>query len=202
MATKGKTGFSDGWPAWAKPTFALAGTAMWIGVPMIAAWNLSARTVQAGGVVDYQPIMAVLLAMTTATITGIFVFMTFRIDRGTKRKAERAARKEARKTLPRIKDEIHTKMDEKITSKRIQEEIATRITEQTLREHIEAVLMVEANGQIVADYAKERAAGLNRESITKLIQLMEDVIRSLPQEHKDKEVGWLRRVRTWFTRRR
>ena len=77
MADSGRSGFSDGWPAWAKLIFALAGSAMWIGAPMIAAWHLSARTVQAGGVADYQPILIVLVGMTTATITGIFMFMTF-----------------------------------------------------------------------------------------------------------------------------
>lgn len=95
------SGFSDGWPKWAKPVFALAVAAIWIGMPLFAAWSLSARTVQAGGVVDYQPVLVVLVGMTTATITGTFVFMTFRIDRGTKKKAGEVARRAAKKAARR-----------------------------------------------------------------------------------------------------
>ena len=78
---------------------------------MVAAWNLAARTVQAGGVVDYQPILVVLLGMTTVTITGVFVFMTFRIDRGTKRKAKDVAKSSANKALMNIKKEAKDDLD-------------------------------------------------------------------------------------------
>ncbi len=74
---------------------------------MAAAWNLAAHTVQAGGVVDYQPILVVLVGMTTATITGVFVFMTFRIDRGTQQEAERVAKE----TLKKMKNEVEADVE-------------------------------------------------------------------------------------------
>ena len=264
MATK--IGFSDDWPKWAKPMFALAAAVLWIGAPMVAAWNLAARAVQAGGVVDYQPILVVLVGMTTATITGVFVFMTFRIDRGTQQEAERVAKE----TLERMKDEIETdakrmkesadrdlngmkklaaneltkminkserslndtkrsrdvvisdianavknvpqkvdkevdkRFDEIITPERIDNEIAIRLSEEAIRRHIEAVLMVKANGQIVAEYAKKHADVLDSDVFRKLIQLLDEIIRPLPPddppERDDGGVVWWRRMRAYFTR--
>lgn len=45
------------------------------------------------GVASYDPIVTVLVATTTATIASIFLCMTFRIDRGTRFKAESVAKK-------------------------------------------------------------------------------------------------------------
>lgn len=257
MATK--IGFSDDWPKWAKPTFALAVAAMWIGGPMVAAWNLAARTVQEGGVVDYQPILVVLVGMTTVTITGVFVFMTFRIDRGTKRKARGVAKKALKKIKRKAKEDLYTmekktcetlsemiekseqsnasltaaresaiqnfnstlakitaesdrkideaireRMDEGVTPERVREEISARITEEVLRRHIEAVLMVTANGQIVAEYAKEHADVLDSEAFKQLIHLLDDSIRPAlsdrPAEHVRGDAGWFGRMRARLTR--
>ena len=98
MTAEDGRGFSDNWPDWAKPAFALAGMVIWVGAPLVAAWSLAARTVQAGGAMDYQPILVVLVGMTTATITGIFVFMSFRIDRGTRFEAQKIAEKVVRES--------------------------------------------------------------------------------------------------------
>ena len=228
-----ENGFSDGWPAWAKPAFALAAAAMWIGVPIVAAWSLADRTVHAGGVVDYQPILVVLVAMTTATVTGVFVFMTFRIDRGTRQKAERVAKvaaddalkevvNESKRALNDTKDRaieevnravgqvvsesdqrvgeaIRTRLEDGMSPQRIREEIASHINEDMLQKHIEAVLMVEANSQVVAKYATEHAKDLSEEAATRLIRLMNDVIQSLSghleAEQTDEDAGWLEKLK-------
>lgn len=89
-------GFFDDWPKWSKPLFALSAMILlggvWIGIPLLSALKLVEPNLPSEGQVNYQPMMAVLIAMTTATIAGIFVFMTFRIDRGTRLKAERVAK--------------------------------------------------------------------------------------------------------------
>lgn len=100
MATKGESGFFDDWPAWAKPTMALAVTILlggaWIGVPFFVAWRLMEQSVKLG-VVTYQPMMTVLVAMTTATIAGIFLFMTLRIDRGTDSRLRELRKRQSRR---------------------------------------------------------------------------------------------------------
>lgn len=94
MATKGEKGFFEEWPDWSKPTMALAAIILlggaWIGVPSMMAWHLMQESIEMGDA-SYEPIVTVLVAMTTATIAGTFLFMTFRIDRGTRLKAESVA---------------------------------------------------------------------------------------------------------------
>lgn len=89
-------GFFEDWPKWSKPVLALSAMILlggvWIGIPLMSAWKLGIDSAQATVQLDYEPMIAVLVAMTTATIAGIFVFMTFRIDRGTRLKAERVAK--------------------------------------------------------------------------------------------------------------
>lgn len=54
----------------------------------------------------WGPMLAVLIGLTTMTISGIFVFMTFRIDRGTKLTAERKAKKIAETTVTKIVENV------------------------------------------------------------------------------------------------
>ena len=49
---------------------------------------------------------------------------------------------------------------------------------QELWQHVEAVLMIDANGKIVEEYVKERASKLNDKEFMKLIDLMNDIVRS------------------------
>ena len=54
----------------------------------------------------WGPMLAVLIGLTTMTISGIFVFMTFRIDRGTKLTAERQAKKIAETTVTKVVENV------------------------------------------------------------------------------------------------
>ena len=105
MAGSEEHGFFDDWPKWSKPVLALAAMVLlggaWIGVPLLSALKLVDNNAQAAGFVDYGPMVTVLIAMTTATMTGIFVFMTFRIDRGTRLKAERVAKEKVDEIVER-----------------------------------------------------------------------------------------------------
>lgn len=59
--------------------------------------------VETTGALDvWAPMLAVFVALTAVTISGTFIFMTFRIDRGTKRTAREEARKKARKTAKKV----------------------------------------------------------------------------------------------------
>ena len=71
--------------------------ALLVGLPVLSA-------VMLGGAAGtepreiWTPMIAVLVGLTTVTVSGIFLFMTFRIDRGTRRTAKRTAQKTAKRT--------------------------------------------------------------------------------------------------------
>lgn len=209
--TSAKIGFSDGWPNWAKPVFALAVAAIWIGMPLVAAWSLSARTVQAGGVVDYQPVLVVLVGMTTATITGIFVFMTFRIDRGTRLKVEEVtgkALKDEKKKLDKatknaedavknanckIDKEIEKKLSAEISPEKIRKKVEEHVSEEKVREHVKAMLMTDAIVQAVAASAQEQAKSLDPDTILRISEHLKETADAWAPRIEDKErTGW------WF----
>ena len=185
MASKDRDGFFEDWPGWAKFWLAFATMifigCIWIGLPALSA--LESVKAQGSGTVDYTPMISVYAAMTTATITGIFLFMTLRIDRGTRLKAESVAK---------------DKMD-KIVAEKIEEMIRgavnSQITEEKLREHVEAILMVTANGEIVRRYAIERAENLDPPTVKQLIGLLKEVSETLSQAIEDKRGFWAKLFR-------
>ena len=218
------SGFSDDWPDWAKPVFALAVAAIWIGMPLVAAWSLSAQDVEAGKSVNYQPVMLVLVAMTTATITGIFVFMTFRIDRGTKLKAEEVAGKaakekltedfaiekekldkvveDANKAIGGVDMAIKTKLDAVASPDKIEQKVAERITEEKLRGHVESVLMIDANVQAITAFAREQAKNLDPDTILQISKLLKEAADAWAPCIEDEEpTGW-RFFGSWARSRR
>ena len=273
-------GFFEDWPKWSKPVFALSAMILlggvWIGIPLLSAWKLGHDNAQAAVPMNYEPMMAVLIAMTTVTITGVFVFMTFRIDRGTRLKAERVAKEKvgeivkdklddfektseekfnnfrktsdeelvgfgrtargkfaefkkdsddklgefegaSKKKLGEFDEnaksklvEFEEKLDESTKPEVIQEAIRRRIPEDELRAHVEAVLLANANGQIIKEYAKERAAAMDAKAVEALLGLLreaiEDVAPQAEQEPEEDRGGPWTRARAatagWWHRRR
>ena len=140
------------------------------------------------------------------------MFMTFRIDRGTRRKAKSVAKSAANKALKNIKRKAKRKVDKTtqkrlakgLTPERIRREVNAHLTEESVRKHIEAVLMMKANGQIVAEYAKEHAEVLDSEAFKQLIHLLDEVIRrglpDDPAKRVDENVGWFGRLKAHLTR--
>ena len=53
----------------------------------------------------WGPMIAVLVGLTMMTVSGIFIFMTFRIDRGTKLEAREEAQKTAKKNAKKNREE-------------------------------------------------------------------------------------------------
>ena len=188
-----KEGFFEDWPTWSKPVLALSAMILlggiWIGVPLLSAWALVKDSAQTAASLDYGPMMAVLTAMTTATIAGIFVFMTFRIDRGTRLKAERVAKKTTKKVVKKklgelykdAKREVDGKLDELTKSEAIEQAVQHRIPEETFRSYVQSVLLANANGQIVAEYAKERARAMDTKAAEALLGLLDDTVKHVRQ---------------------
>lgn len=229
------SGFFEDWPTWSKPTLALAAIILlggtWIGIPLLNALKLIEPNLQTGEQVDYQPMMAVLIAMTTATIAGIFIFMTFRIDRGTRLKAESEVKRalkderedferglDAMKTeheivasqlrdiqlalLVETRDELRTMYDEGTKAKIVRAAVAERITAETLGPHIESALMVDVNGRLVAEYAKDRAPTLKAETAEALVKLLNGTVESLSRYAEAKREDDRERARKDLVRAR
>lgn len=204
MATNDGNGFFDDWPAWSRPTLALAAMILlggaWIGIPLLSAWHLVDRSVGSSSVVNYQPMIVVLVAMTTATITGIFVFMTFRIDRGARLKAEitakdevkkpakglRKLRKKTKKKIQNLLDETEhktynfliEKFNEGTAPEEIRRQIEARLSDDVLRERLGVVLMIDANLQVVREYARERVRDLDPKTIERIAHLLKEIFES------------------------
>ncbi len=203
MASKDGNGFFEGWPDWAKFLLAFATMiiigGVWVGLPVLSA--LESVKAQGSGTVDYSPMMSVYIAMTTATITGIFLFMTLRIDRGTRLKVESEAKKavareqqkisglteELRMTVARFEADSQRSLAQATTPQAIREVIGSRITEETLRKHVEAVLMVTANGEIVRRFAAEGAENLDPQTVKQLIGLLKEMSETLSQAIKESQ---------------
>lgn len=265
MAAAEESGFFDDWPKWSKPIFALSAMILlggaWIGVPLLSALKLIDNNAQAG-VVDYTPMITMFVAMTTATITGIFLFMTLRIDRGTRLKAERVAKdkvdeivkskfnelgkfeeaskkkledfeSDSRRKLENFDDvsrgeitkfeemykvkfekfetdakgefgKFERKLDESIRPEVIKEAIQDRIPEETFRAYVEAVLLANANGQIIREYARERAAAMDAKALEALLGLLNETIEHVARRAKEERDGlWARAMTTmtgWWRR--
>ena len=226
MAAGEEHGFFEDWPRWSKPILALAAMILlggaWIGVPLLSAWKLVENNAQATGFVDYRPMMTVLIAMTTATITGIFVFMTFRIDRGTRLKAERVAKdtadevvkskvdqfdktikckiykfdkttkckfdkfdQDAKCKVDQFDKDAKCKVDKtlhELTKQRaIEKAVRNRISEDEFRAYVQAVLLADANGRIVAEYAEKHAKAMDTKTVEALLGLLGDAVKDVAQ---------------------
>lgn len=95
----------DSWPVGVQFIFAvlvlLVVSVLLIGLPILSASIVSNETAGIALTDVVIPMFAVLIALTSMLVTGTFVFMSFRIDRGTRlearREAAKAAKKEAKK---------------------------------------------------------------------------------------------------------
>ena len=196
MTSNDKKGFFDDWPAWAKLTLTLAALVciggVWVGLPVLSAVSLIDSSVPQNADLNYMPMISVLIAMTTATITGIFLFMSLRIDRGTRNTAEKTAKKTAKKVTKKAINEAvreaRQKVDDVVENSEavVREAVSSKITEEALRKHVENVLMVTANWEIVKEYTSKRAGELDLKSIERLIGVMEDAVKFLSQHRKEK----------------
>ena len=79
--------------------FALAIAAFLIVLPVLVVRVLDAEYAFSSESDLWAAMIAILLGLTTMTVSGVFVFMTFRIDRGARLEAQKTAEKEAKKAM-------------------------------------------------------------------------------------------------------
>lgn len=107
------------WPWWAQfflALFAMILAALFlIGLPYSVMIAVAERSVNPGAAGAWAAMIPVLIGFTTMTISGIFVFMTFRIDRGAKAEARAEAKKVAKKEVKDIIGaEVKSQMKKKL----------------------------------------------------------------------------------------
>ena len=117
------------WPWWAQfslALFAMILAALFlIGLPYSVMIAVAERSVNPGAAGAWAAMIPVLIGFTTMTISGIFVFMTFRIDRGAKAEARAEARVEAKKVA---KEEVKEIIGKEVQSE-MKEQVMTRLIE-------------------------------------------------------------------------
>ena len=103
------------WPWWGQFLLAVialvTASGLLIFMPVLSASQVAGDG-GAGGLAVWGPMFSVLIGITSMTITGIFVFMTFRIDRGARAEAREVAKEVAQEEAG--KDETIRKAKEQV----------------------------------------------------------------------------------------
>ena len=221
------------WPWWAQFIFALIALLfigfLWVGLPLLSTLRFGGNfPVNESGV--WAPMVASMLGITTMTITAIFLFMTFRIDRGTRREA----RETARETVEEL-----TKLSVKVAADKAAEEAenaakaaasraeaATKKLETQLEQEIRkraAAVEADARGSIegaiekhvseeslnrmfrnvlVKSFGEEERKALHVQTVTEWMQSMSPAERNSVRDLLNELTATLKqsRRRRWFGR--
>ena len=157
------------WPWWGQFLLAVIALSIacvlliWLPVEMVA----KARNDTGNA---FTTFIAVLVGLTTMTISGMFLFMTFRIDRG----ARLAAREEARSVAERETWKVAKENTKKIAKKEIkaiENSMVENITEETRKREKDVFLcMGRSRGQVeeAGKKAKDRIACIGAEARVKV----------------------------------
>ena len=136
-------GKNDWWPWWGQLLLALAAMVLagilLIGLPLFIA-NLNFTEDRNQSNLDiWQTMITPLIGLTTMTISGIFVFMTFRIDRGARAEAIRTAQKVTEQYIERnIKKAVDEQLKAQFQEARIQTELKLNTSDQQIGARIDA----------------------------------------------------------------
>ena len=90
--------------------FALVVAAFLIVLPVLVVRVLDTEYAFSSETDLWAAMIAILLGLTTMTVSGIFVFMTFRIDRGARLEAQKTAQKEATKAMKQYGERVVDKL--------------------------------------------------------------------------------------------
>ena len=152
------------WPWQAQFAFAVLALlflgVLLVGLPMLSALRFPSNT----STMNWGPPLTVLVTLTGALITGIFVFMTFRIDRGARFEARKEARKVAKKEAKIVATEA-TEAARKAAGEagkaaaREAAEVAKKEVTEAAREAVEATAQAKTQAAEAAERARKQAQG-------------------------------------------
>ena len=158
---KKKKTYREKWPWGAQLFLTLMALIVLVGLivfpPIYSATKMSIGSGPSDAVQVWTPMLSVLIALTTVTISGIFLFMTFRIDRGTRRIARRQAKKQSEKVAKKHLD------DTAKCAKKTRDEItcAAETAKEQVRAHMESARESEESAKGYKQSAKEALEAIN-----------------------------------------
>ena len=170
------SGYRTNWPLPLQVAFAvfivLFVGSVWVGLPV---WS-ALQFIQNDSTVDtldiWAPLLSVLVGLMTIIVTGIFVFMTFRIDRGTQTTAERVAKEVAKEKITETIDEILQETEKMIEdAKQKALDTAENTAKDTAKEEV---------GKFV-DEAANRAVGEVKRNLEEAEKAARDVVKTVQQ---------------------
>lgn len=158
------------WPWWAQFSLCLIvlGAACFLltWVPMHAV----AANTGSGNLALYS-MMAVFIGIVAMTVSGVFIFMTFRIDRGTKREAETVAREKSEE----VSERIANKKTEEVVMRVVKEQ-AEKIKESWMESMTRDIEDQKNKLQFYMNYIQESLDGKEKEFDKKVTELDRKVI--------------------------
>lgn len=188
------------WPWWGQLILAIVALATACGLLIVIPAYIAPKAIVGGAKVTNLPfttLVVVFIGLTTMTISAMFLFMTFRIDRGTKATAERVAQKVAEDKVTddavdqiRATREIGEKAKERIEEARDEAEALIAHATEEARKGVE-----ETTRERVASMVQTAGRKIDEADIEKLVNARLDALL----EQAD---GWPRRLFPRFRRRR
>ena len=103
-----------------------------IGLPLWSIWTLNQWAGVTSAPEVWAPMLAVLMSFTSMSVTAVFVFMTFRIDRGVKREAQETAKKIVKQHIEEVLAEAGEAVKHAFTNASIKVDQALQDVEQKL----------------------------------------------------------------------
>ena len=181
---------ADRWPVWAQVTLALSalvlGGVLMIGMPLLLAGYLGKVTGDASGLHVWGPMIATLLGLTTMTVAGIFLFMTFRIDRGVRLRATEVSREVAREVARKA---ACIRVDEFLAGNDIQARLDTLLenAKEAVADLGESLESKEATSESLVDGLRTRVDDTDLDAV-----IREVVDALLPPDRVDEKLDkWL-----------
>ena len=167
--TQKKSKAREKWPWGAQLFLTLAALLVLVGLivfpPIYSATKMSVGSGSSDAVQVWTPMLSVLIALTTVTISGIFLFMTFRIDRGTRRIARRQAKKQSKKSAKKAKRQA-------------------KAYKKQAKAHMESARKSEESAKCYKQSAEEALTGARADRAA--VAELEEKARSLLQENTQK----------------
>lgn len=146
-----------------------------IGFPM---W-IAAEVARTGGDIAnvLVPMVAVLIGLTTMTISGIFLFMTLRIDRGARLEARSAAKDELKDLRNDMEQKIRNDIEAKLktVAKKLVKE---HIPEDFVRKHAHTVLQESTNRKLVKQTVETTVEKMSDQDIEEMATLVTQTLKN------------------------
>ena len=190
------------WPWWAQFAallFVLTIAAFLIVLPVLVVRVLDTEYAFSSETDLWAAMIAILLGLTTMTVSGVFVFMTFRIDRGARLEAKKEAEKEAKKALnkygKKFVDDLTNKLEDQFdfSKQKISDlyfsvkDDVSEVAEKTKKDVSEVAEKTKKDVSEVADTVKTDVSQLADTVKTDVSQLADRTVETVENQVKESD---------------